>query len=406
MTCENYIYSQDQEEESSGECCSGIQQCAPSKSSHTAKTSCEQGSGTESCQSSQSSETSENLTAPNGEGQLTLFAEASPAKTSPQPEREQESLENAVACGQKWRELLAKSNLDLRLLKTPRCCGPEDWEPSSKTLPRWGMMRGGECWELGMSVLPINGTGCGSWPTPTRRDYKGKRGAGAQQRKGNPMDTLPNAVAYPELRGGTKTQQKFPTPTRQDYKRRGPNSKQQGLSNLELASKGQLNPDWVEWLMNWPIKWSSMEEVSSEHFEYWKKTSAANVSGFDGVRDLRLNQDAATTPQERKHDGQQTDEHTVTMRQMPRQSTCKAEVGTSQQEERLSTLQERIPIQTSKTKVLQSELRESLGLGAEETTPRTSNGVKNRVDRIKAIGNGQVPSVAATAFRILSEGLI
>jgi len=27
------------------------------------------------------------------------------------------------------------------------------------------------------------------------------------------------------------------------------------------------------------------------------------------------------------------------------------------------------------------------------------------VDRLKAIGNGQVPAVAATAFRILSEGL-
>jgi hypothetical protein len=27
--------------------------------------------------------------------------------------------------------------------------------------------------------------------------------------------------------------------------------------------------------------------------------------------------------------------------------------------------------------------------------------VANRVDRLKAIGNGQVPAVAATAFRIL-----
>merc|ERR1711916_382372 len=35
---------------------------------------------------------------------------------------------------------------------------------------------------------------------------------------------------------------------------------------------------------------------------------------------------------------------------------------------------------------------------------RTHNGVANYVDRIRAIGNGQVPAVAATAFRILSEG--
>jgi hypothetical protein len=31
--------------------------------------------------------------------------------------------------------------------------------------------------------------------------------------------------------------------------------------------------------------------------------------------------------------------------------------------------------------------------------------VDARVDRLKAIGNGQVPAVAATAFRLLSEGL-
>jgi len=36
---------------------------------------------------------------------------------------------------------------------------------------------------------------------------------------------------------------------------------------------------------------------------------------------------------------------------------------------------------------------------------RVANGVANRVDRLKAIGNGQVPQCAAMAFRILSEGL-
>ena len=36
---------------------------------------------------------------------------------------------------------------------------------------------------------------------------------------------------------------------------------------------------------------------------------------------------------------------------------------------------------------------------------RVANGVANRVDRLKAIGNGQVPQCAAMAFSILSEGL-
>jgi len=34
-----------------------------------------------------------------------------------------------------------------------------------------------------------------------------------------------------------------------------------------------------------------------------------------------------------------------------------------------------------------------------------ANGVANRVDRIKAIGNGQVPLCAATAFTSLKERL-
>jgi DNA (cytosine-5)-methyltransferase 1 len=37
---------------------------------------------------------------------------------------------------------------------------------------------------------------------------------------------------------------------------------------------------------------------------------------------------------------------------------------------------------------------------------RVVDGVANRVDRLKAIGNGQVPMCAAMAFSILSEGLI
>jgi DNA (cytosine-5)-methyltransferase 1 len=42
----------------------------------------------------------------------------------------------------------------------------------------------------------------------------------------------------------------------------------------------------------------------------------------------------------------------------------------------------------------------------EPTIPRVVDGVANRVHRIKAIGNGQVPQCAALAFSILAEGLI
>ena len=44
--------------------------------------------------------------------------------------------------------------------------------------------------------------------------------------------------------------------------------------------------------------------------------------------------------------------------------------------------------------------------GTEPNVGRVAHGVAKRVDRLKAIGNGQVPAVAATAFRILSEGWV
>ena len=41
----------------------------------------------------------------------------------------------------------------------------------------------------------------------------------------------------------------------------------------------------------------------------------------------------------------------------------------------------------------------------EPAVGRVAHGVAHRVDRLKAIGNGQVPAVAATAWNILNEGL-
>jgi hypothetical protein len=41
----------------------------------------------------------------------------------------------------------------------------------------------------------------------------------------------------------------------------------------------------------------------------------------------------------------------------------------------------------------------------ESTVPRVATGIKDRVDRLKAIGNGQVPAVAATAWNLLTEDL-
>ena len=41
----------------------------------------------------------------------------------------------------------------------------------------------------------------------------------------------------------------------------------------------------------------------------------------------------------------------------------------------------------------------------EGEVPRVATGIKRRVGRLKAIGNGQVPQVAALAWRILTDDI-
>ena len=64
---------------------------------------------------------------------------------------------------------------------------------------------------------------------------------------------------------------------------------------------------------------------------------------------------------------------------------------------------------TTQSREGQTDQSEHVGLPRIwETEPRlgrVANGVADRVDRLKAIGNGQVPGVAATAWQTLSQGL-
>jgi len=86
--------------------------------------------------------------------------------------------------------------------------------------------------------------------------------------------------------------------------------------SMRAGNGGQLNPDWVEWLMGWPIGWTKTEPIELD----WRNWVV----------------DPADTGE----------------------------------------------------------------------VPRVSQSINNRVHRLKAIGNGQVPLVAMAAFKILSECLL
>ena len=95
------------------------------------------------------------------------------------------------------------------------------------------------------------------WPTPTTRDFKGASGKGRQERKGNPADTLPNAVAM------------WPTPTANEDAAGTPNGKMQKMlgnhpsirgTTPEEWKRGSLNPTWVEWLMGYPTGHTELKD--------------------------------------------------------------------------------------------------------------------------------------------------
>jgi hypothetical protein len=156
------------------------------------------------------------LTADRGEALLKSFRAAFLAKTFQQPEEEQALPENVRDSGVRWRELSVKYDQDLSSWRTHRCLFQEVLEESSLTLPRWGLMRNGELSERTTPEHLTNVTESGCWlGTPT---------ASMSQRSEDFAEgRLPTPAEYV---------QKWPTPVSSDHKNRGPNSKQQGLSEL------------------------------------------------------------------------------------------------------------------------------------------------------------------------------
>jgi len=117
--------------------------------------------------------------------------------------------------------------------------------------------------QLAPSVHRTGGIGSGLWPTPmagdtierTNEAYVARRAS-----KGLPM-TLAMKVARKEL---------WPTPSASDnrdrgnmssgaIKRRKEKGKQIMLSQSVSDQSGALNPEWVEWLMGFPVGYTNLE---------------------------------------------------------------------------------------------------------------------------------------------------
>ena len=125
-------------------------------------------------------------------------------------------------------------------LKTHLCLWDEDLPLCSVTLPQWGMMQDGVFWEQMIVGVITHANGVGYWPTPLKEE-----GPGCQQMK------LTDAVAVKE----------------------GYRPRYYKLDGMEgrLAFTGKVNPDWVEWLMGFPVGWTNVSIVlEMPKFQLWQ----------------------------------------------------------------------------------------------------------------------------------------
>ena len=150
-------------------------------------------------------------------------------------EREREM---STISGQRPGELLAKyfsTNQEQSGWRmSPDCFGCME-QLFSETLPKWGSIVDGGLYPLEMPVRDISGSDGGVW--------------------------LKN-----------KDDQDWPTPTTQDGQNNGgPAQSERNSLPLNAQVGGRLNPAWVEWLMCFPIGWTSLEPMPAERMAEWEK---------------------------------------------------------------------------------------------------------------------------------------
>lgn len=200
-----------------------------------------------------------------GEALLTSWREGFRARTSVPQEQAPELKASEAGYGEKWPGLFARYSRDTSSWKTPQCSLLGDSDEFSETWPRWGSMRNGESFLRPIPALPICESGSGLWPTPTASlGNKGGRVTPSKAREGG---TLIEALSARTM---------WPTPTRRDYRsdkctpevKKARDEHSRGKT-LPWVVGGLLNPEWVEWLMGWPIGHTALKPLETAKYQEW-----------------------------------------------------------------------------------------------------------------------------------------
>jgi hypothetical protein len=188
---------------------------------------------------SQSGLTSKLLMAHHGEDLLTSYLGDFPVRTSVWSEAGPESTENARGSGRKWRGSFAKYDQDSCLWRTAQCSLLGGLEPFLETWPSWGSMHDGECSAHTTPGWITCGNVSGLWPTPTASDEKGSVTPQTAKKRAAKSS---RGVRLPEF-----------------------------LTLKGLLPGGRHNPEFSEWLMGWPLRWTGTEPLEMAKFHEWQQ---------------------------------------------------------------------------------------------------------------------------------------
>ncbi len=215
---------------------------ATSTTTTTASGCCKPESETDCSTTPRSGMTSEHSTGDPGVDAWILSLRDSRASHSPAPASDEAQSINETSgptpfaslkrCGQRgfyWKTHPSYDALDGKRI-TPRRRKPITSGRYLATWPAAGSMRSGVCYPREPLERTTAAGGSGLLPTPLARDYRS--GKGKQKRQGSPALS---EVLMSEAGGGS----------------------------------GLLNPDFVEWMMGWPIGWTESKPLDAAKFRWW-----------------------------------------------------------------------------------------------------------------------------------------
>ena len=133
-----------------------------------------------------------------------------------------------------------------------------EWEPFSNSWPKQGIMLGGVCYLPPQSERRTGDSDCSSgqrWPTPTARDWRSGRGRTQTDRGRTAGPSLAEEVYRREI------------------------LQDPGAVHCQGDTPGTLNPQWLDWLLGFPIGWSELPPSETQSSPSVSKNSANNGDG-------------------------------------------------------------------------------------------------------------------------------